>query len=136
MTYNNKVLHAVWDEYIIYERMDSDFSRSQSDFLNYLVGRTTGDLASKIAGWNMYSNGAENSWAAETAKLACQYAYTDETGSHITDGFNLQQGYYKFVVDTVEEQLIKGGVRLAAMLNHIVASSSGNGDLLTNVSTQ
>jgi hypothetical protein len=135
MEYSDKVLHAIWDSYIIYERMDNDFSRSESLFLNHLLNRTTGDLASKVASWNSYTKGAENTWAAETAKIACQYAYTDQSGNHITDGFNLQNGYYQFVLDIVEQQLIKGGVRLAAMLNKL-ASKPQYADLLNNVSIQ
>eukprot|EP00475_Leptophrys_vorax_P003639 TRINITY_DN1213_c0_g1_i1.p2 TRINITY_DN1213_c0_g1~~TRINITY_DN1213_c0_g1_i1.p2 ORF type:complete len:289 (-),score=102.57 TRINITY_DN1213_c0_g1_i1:1184-2050(-) len=132
MTYNNKNLHAVWDEYIIYERMDSDFSRSETDFLNYLIGRAQGDLSSKVSEWNTYSVGDEKAWAAETAKLACEYAYTDENGNHITDGFNLQSGYYEFVLETVEEQLIKGGIRLAALLNYVASESAATNALPNN----
>jgi hypothetical protein len=123
LNYKDKNLHAVWDEYIIYERMDSDFGRSETQFLSHLVSRTTGDLASKVSTWNKYAGSTSvDSWATETAKLACEYAYTDENGNHIANGFDLQTGYYKFVLETVEEQLVKGGIRLAALLNHIATS--------------
>lgn len=113
--------------------MDADFSRSESDFLNYLLTRASSDLSSQISTWNFFSSGEQNDWAVETAKAACKYAYRDQNGNAIGDGFDLDQEYYKFVLETVEQQLVKSGVRLAALLN--VAFSGGDEDLQSNVRT-
>jgi len=55
---------------------------------------------------------------AESAKAACLYAYTDAQGNHVADGFALGDDYYKQGIPHVEEYLIAGGVRMAAILNY------------------
>jgi len=124
LDFQHKALHAIWDTSILETRMNNDFQGSQADWTAYLVNRTTGDLASQVPNWNQYAAKDENNWGAESAAIACKYAYTDETGAHITDGFDLQDSYYEFVLDTVEQQLIKGGIRLAAALNLLAGGSS------------
>ncbi len=40
-------------------------------------------------------------------------------GAHIQDGFDLGMPYYNFTVPIVDEQLAKGGIRLAYLLNNV-----------------
>jgi hypothetical protein len=134
LQYSDKNLHAIWDEYIIYEKMDTEYSRSEADYLTYLLGRASGDLATFVQTWDAYALHAENKWAVESAKSACKYAYTDENGDAIADGFKLGDGYYKFVINEVEQDLVKGGIRLAALLNY-VAEKTYYVDLNSNVAS-
>ena len=43
-------------------------------------------------------------------------------GAHIASGFDLGMDYYNFAVPIVDEQLAKGGIRLAYLLNNIFSS--------------
>lgn len=45
------------------------------------------------------------------------------SGNRIADGFDLQEGYYKFSLPVIEEQIAKGGIRMAHVLNSIFAES-------------
>jgi hypothetical protein len=115
-------LHACWDTSIIDARMQQDFSGSQSAYFNFLLGGVT---QANITAWtSCLSPGSPvsscvDSWAEETAALACTYAYSNTDGSHIQDGFDLGQDYYLRAAPIVDEQLQKGGVRLATLFNSL-----------------
>jgi len=119
-------LHSVWDTSLITTRVSEDFGGDANKYVNYLVDKIRTDWKSLAATWQncnstddstVYS--CPNEWANESAKLACEYAYTDQNGKEIPNGFKLGAPYYDFVKDIVDEQLAKGGVRLAATLNKI-----------------
>jgi len=124
-------LHSVWDTSLISTRVTSDFGGDAAKYVNYLVDKIRTDWKSLAAVWEscnattadsiIYS--CPNEWAQESAKLACEYSYTDQNGNVIPNGFNLQTPYFDFVKDIVDMQLAKGGVRLAATLNKIWAKS-------------
>jgi hypothetical protein len=44
----------------------------------------------------------------------------------VQDGFDLGDGYYDFTIPVVEQQLAKGGVRLAGLLNNVWAAMKHN----------
>jgi S1/P1 Nuclease len=48
----------------------------------------------------------------------------NSSGAHITDGFDLGMDYYNFAVPIVDEQLAKGGIRLAYLLNNVFSDTS------------
>ena len=115
-------LHQLWDTQIIYTRMDDDFSRSYDKMTDYLIGRVTGDLKSKAEQWRNFKlkDSWGVTWADESNKLACSHAYVDEKDVKIQSGFYLAEAYYKNNIETIEEQLVKAGVRLAALLNDVL----------------
>jgi len=109
-------LHSIWDDYIIYDRMDKSFGKSQAKYTDFLVAQVKGPWASMAASWRKCNKEAwpcPDEWANESAGLACTKAYTDSTGQHIKNGFVLGEPYYDFTYGTVDQQLAKGGVRLA-----------------------
>eukprot|EP01126_Amoeba_proteus_P067039 TRINITY_DN9816_c0_g1_i6.p1 TRINITY_DN9816_c0_g1~~TRINITY_DN9816_c0_g1_i6.p1 ORF type:complete len:288 (-),score=39.60 TRINITY_DN9816_c0_g1_i6:337-1200(-) len=121
-------LHTIWDEYILYDRMDQYFQKNQSQYVNYLVGKIQGEWAYNASQWISCDGSSTQlicpgEWADESALLACQKAYTDENGNHIQDGFNLGSGYFEFTYPTIDVQLAKGGVRLANTLTILFGSS-------------
>jgi hypothetical protein len=124
-------LHSIWDESIIQYRINSEFSGSEDSFLEYLTGRISGDLSSQVSQWNSYSARDENSWADGSAKAACQYAYSDQNGNHIEDGFDLENEYYRFAIPQIELYLIQAGVRLSALLKTVLQST--NVELPSNI---
>jgi len=121
-------LHSVWDIDLITTRVENDFGGDANKYCQYLQDKIKGDWKTIAATWEacnstsgatVYSCPTE--WANESAKLACEYGYTDENGKKIQSGFNLGSAYFNFVKDIVDEQLARGGVRLAATLNKIFA---------------
>jgi len=119
-------LHAVWDDGIIQQRLQ-DYNSDIDTYAAYLVSQLQGPWQSKIATWTTCVTPGDKTcveaWGSESAGLACTYAYTDQTGAHITDGFDLGMPYYNFALPIVEEQLAKGGIRLAYLLNAMFSSS-------------
>jgi len=124
-------LHQVWDSGIINGRIDHSFGGSQTDYVNYIISQIDGPWASMAKEWAMCNStdsygqplDCPNGWANNSANVACLYAYTDQNGNKIENGFDLSNDYYEFVKDIVDQQLAKGGVRLAATLNKIWPSS-------------
>jgi len=125
-------LHQVWDSGIIEGRIQYAFGGSQSAYVSYIISQIEGPWASNATQWAS-CNGTDgfgspltcpDGWADNSADLACIYAYTDQNGNKIENGFDLSNDYYQYVKNTVDEQLAKGGIRLAATLNKIWPTSS------------
>jgi hypothetical protein len=122
-------LHEVWDTGIISGRIQYSFGGSLQSYVNYIIAQINGPWAERVSEWTHCNvSGSQpltcpNGWANESAALACQYAYTDQDGNHIKNGFNLADPYYEYVKNIVDEQLAKGGVRLASTLNKMWPSN-------------
>jgi len=118
-------LHSIWDTALINTRIQTDFGGSQNDYLKYLLSEMTGVWKNQVKTWSTCNNTktspyvCPDEWATETAIQACTYAYTDQDGDHIENGFSLASSYFNFVKEVVDMQLVKGGVRLAQSLNAI-----------------
>jgi len=119
-------LHQVWDYGIIQGRIQYDFGGSLTSYVSYIMSQLTGPWSEMAKEWaicnSTLTDGSQpltcpNEWANESAYLACKYAYTDQTGAKIQNNFNLGNDYYEFVKDIVDQQLAKGGIRLASTLN-------------------
>jgi hypothetical protein len=120
-------LHEIWDSGIIGGRIQYAFGGSVVTYVNYIIAQINGPWSEMAKEWAT-CNSTEtedqsltcpNGWANESADLACKYAYTDQNGDIIQNNFDLGDAYYEFVKDIVDQQLAKGGVRLAATLNKI-----------------
>jgi len=123
-------LHHVWDTGIIQGRIAHSFGGSLDNYVNYILDQIDGPWLKMSQEWALCNSTSDNvdqtqpltcpnEWANESAYLACKYAYTDQDGAKIKDGFDLGDDYYQFVKDIVDQQLAKGGIRLASTLNKI-----------------
>jgi len=124
-------VHQVWDSGIINQRISSSFGGSQSAYVNYLLAQLNGTWSEMAQEWAVCNStdsaqplDCPNEWANESADVACKYAYTDQNGNKIKDNFNLGNPYYQFVYAIVDQQLCKGGIRLASTLNKMWPTSS------------
>lgn len=122
-------LHYIWDTSIINQRISRDFKGNHQLYTSYLLSKLpefakTGNYGNVTIGGTW----AED-WAQETAKISCVSAYTDTTGAHIKNGFNLGEEYYQASFPVVEEQLLKGGIRLAALLEDIFIKYESTGTI-------
>lgn len=121
----NDNLHAIWDTWIIEERIKNDFGKDQSQYLNYLVQQLQGAWNGDAQQWAKCANTTgpvcPDEWANESSQLACQYAYTDNNGNRIETGFSLGTPYYDYAYPVIDMQLAKAGIRLAATFNSLYA---------------
>jgi len=116
-------LHSIWDTSLITTRLQNDFNNDQDKYVDYLVSQINGPWKDLSADWIKCPEGqtypCPDAWANESANLACKYAYTDQNGKKIANGFSLSQAYYDNVKDIIDQQLAKGGYRLATTLNQV-----------------
>jgi len=112
-------LHSVWDGSILQRRVSLDFEGDEKKFFNYLKGKMLIEpWKSKISDWQRCgrtkSLPCPEEWAQESAVLACRYCYDGAVNNT-----QLTEAYYKRSLPIIEEQIVKGGVRLAATINSI-----------------
>lgn len=105
-------LHSLWDSGLIEERIKDDFGGDMNKWIAYLISESTGRNASASC------VGCSPIWGNSSAILACSNAYVGDDGvTHIQQGAQLDMNYYKRNIVVIEEQIILGGLRLAALLN-------------------
>jgi len=130
-------LHAIWDKKLVVEdfkEMDDANGRLASGPFGPVDGwqklseslkqRLSGEWAQSRAAWEQdVASSSDDDLraglskvAGETAALGCSYAYVHLDGTHIKDGDELGRDYYEHVKPVVEEQLARGGARLAQLL--------------------
>ncbi|KAF4714241.1 hypothetical protein FOZ62_000640 [Perkinsus olseni] len=83
-----------------------------------------GKYAEKVDGWlrDCETRGIDecvNTMLEDDVHLACSMAYTNVDGTPVKSGDVLSFDYYTTRIETVREQLAKGGVRFAWLLNNI-----------------
>lgn len=124
---HNTNLHATWDNFLVQDKLSS-FGGSQDQYASHLVSLLNGQWKQQAAQWIAGVSGTSfaNPWAGETSALACSHGYTDQNGQHIRNNFNLDSGYSQFNMATIDLQLAKAGIRMAAVFNTIFGSSSIN----------
>ncbi|KAF4668730.1 hypothetical protein FOL47_002905 [Perkinsus chesapeaki] len=141
--HKNANLHKVWDEKLIDEFEGSDYGDEyiQQDF-NYdtpvaerdmfwsiTVKHIEKELAEggafydKVPEWleDCEKNGLDkcvNSMASESAVLACNNAYKHVDGKEVVNKDVLPMSYYTQRIEVVKEQLAKGAVRFAWVMNN------------------
>jgi hypothetical protein len=96
-------LHAIWDSAII-ERA----AETADVFAGELINKIDRMDATRIAS---IQSGTLSDWVVTSHALARTHAY------RIPRNHRLSQAYYEANVDTVDDQLINGGLRLAKILN-------------------
>lgn len=121
-------LHHLWDYNLLATRITNDFNNDQDSFAAWLLQQIQGPWQANVTTWTSCVTPGDAScvqgWAEESTGLACTYAYTDENGNHIANGFDLGTPYYDFTIPVIEMQLAKGAVRLAGLLNKVWSSVS------------
>ena len=96
-------LHSLWDKGLIEKRA--------KPWQQYAADLRGGITASQRTAWKASMTAAD--WATESYRLAVTHAYQAGNGD------TLGQPYFDENIAIVEQQLAKGGVRLAAILNDV-----------------
>uniref|UniRef100_A0A0D6R1Z9 Aspergillus nuclease S1 n=1 Tax=Araucaria cunninghamii TaxID=56994 RepID=A0A0D6R1Z9_ARACU len=110
-------LHHVWDSSIIETAMKDYYDSDLNQMIEAIQQNLTDSWSNDVPGWEKCSTNetaCPNPYATESIRLACDYAYKD-----VTENAVLSDDYFHSRLPIVEEQLAKGGVRLAATLNRI-----------------
>lgn len=133
-------LHAVWDEAIIDKRVEE--LENEEKYLASLVNRASAlpkqDFTSLKYGTALNWNNVQ-SWVGEGYGLAATvaypnlppydatYKYRTKSGAERLGGYRLAEDYYTKAAPIVDEQLMRGGVRLAGYLERAFRAG-GSGD--------
>lgn len=122
-------LHSLWDTGMIEHRISLDFQGQPALYLTYLISQMNTKYAQNVSDWISCPASDESrflacasKWIAEDAQLNCDLVYRDEKEQpmSITTGFALGQTYYNTRIIVLEQRLIQGGARLAAVINKVV----------------
>ena len=114
---------------MIERRISGDFHSQPLLYLDYLLNRMRTEYAQNISDWISCPSSDESrflacatKWISEDAQLNCAIVYRDESNQpmNASKEFNLGQTYFNTRMVIVEQRLIQGGVRLAAVINKIV----------------
>lgn len=97
-----KKLHSVWDSEIV----ESAHKWSYGEWCDQIDRLTPKQLRTMV-------QGTPNTWVEESVALAA------DVYARSTTGENLSYDYVAYYAPVVEQQLLKGGVRLAALLEEI-----------------
>jgi hypothetical protein len=120
-------LHSVWDFDVLAKRLQTDFKQDgMKGFAAHLAARIKKQPA-RASAWvrckqpaeatSMQTSSCPVEWAKESAVLASQIGYKDRTGKVIKQGFQFGEADYVALVPLIDHQLMKGGARLAAVLD-------------------
>lgn len=122
-------LHSVWDSGLLTDYVQATYgnnvnwvdSLSQDLYLTLIKP----DMKANMSTWAACDDDTWTSciarWANESARYACSAAYVDENNAVITNGRSLSAAYANRAYPILREQLMKGGLRLASLLNNILA---------------
>jgi len=142
MKWHKKTLHSVWDTLLIDVRLRELGGQYWSQYAEDLSKNITDAQISQWSACDSSNNQALSNfsllqtgnpicpdvWAQKSAQYACDYAYVQADGTRIKNHFNLGTDYYERCIPIVEEQLQKGGIRLANTLTYLLKED------LTNIS--
>jgi len=121
--HNTENLHAVWDEYMIYYRMDANFSGNHTLWAESTIAKIeSGKFQGETVGsWLKCPYGepypCTTEWAQESIGFSCSNAYRYKNGELVKSGNTLYEDYYERNIEVVEIGLARGGYRLAWLLN-------------------
>ncbi|KAF4728829.1 hypothetical protein FOZ63_025411 [Perkinsus olseni] len=141
--YEHGALHKAWDEKMIDQlegsQYDGDYVQQDANYSTPLADRdmfwgiTVSDILEelseggafhdKIPEWlaDCEANGLDecvNTMVSETGAVACSDAYRHVDGEEVVKGDVLPMEYYNNRIEIVKEQLAKGAVRFAWVMNN------------------
>ncbi|KAG8695624.1 hypothetical protein FRC09_009027 [Ceratobasidium sp. 395] len=120
-------LHSVWDTSIPEKYVGGNTATYATTWANQIIAKLAagGAYAGSKASWlscvsPSTAQTCSLAWASDANAIVCSYVLkTDPTGKELSGT------YYTGALPLVEQQIAKGGIRLAAYLNMIVTGSTG-----------
>lgn len=114
-------LHFIWDVEIIERARDLYYNRSVDTMAASIMHTLTNKWTHQAQLWSECSNeeiACPDKFATEGISLSCKWAYRNAT-----PGSTLGDEYFLSRLPIVERRLAQGGVRLAAILNHLFSTN-------------
>lgn len=124
-------LHGVWDKGVINRRLAKDFPEGKTAWQKHLADRVKDMSKEKVDAWQTCGNDLDScstQWVKESQHLAVKVAYVDGDGKPVPQKFVMTEADYTRLLPVVESQIIKGGVRLALLLNKQLSKCPHTGD--------
>merc|ERR1719233_2136533 len=124
--HNTENLHAVWDDYLIYWRMDANYSGNHTLWADNTVrtintGKFQGEYVDSWLDCPIDEDyPCTTAWAEESIGFACNNAYRFANGELVKSGNTLYDDYYERNIYVVENRLARAGFRMARLLNTLL----------------
>lgn len=122
-------LHEVWDFHVINRLLSSSYPQTGiSGLARHLAAQHRNHRSSAAEHTRCDAESVSAcpmAWAVEAAVLASSVGYKDKHGEVIRDGFHFTQADEEFLLPIIQNQITKGGVRLARILDRHVGSCEG-----------
>ncbi|KAG8945385.1 hypothetical protein FRC04_000835 [Tulasnella sp. 424] len=118
-----KRLHAVWDTDMVIKLAGPDNEESLAAWTNTIVNEiNNGTYKTLMPEWLRCTDPSEAlncalQWAIDSNSLICTYVLKDDL-----ENMELSGKYYQGAAPIIQQQIAKGGVRLAAWLNTLFGS--------------
>lgn len=115
-------LHHVWDDMIIQSALKTFYDSDLSIMIQAIQRNITDKWSNDVSIWEHCAHNytaCPDRYASESISVACKFAYRNAT-----PGSTLEDEYFLSRLPIVEKRLAQGGVRLAAILNHIFTSKT------------
>ncbi|KAG8910011.1 hypothetical protein FRC01_006600, partial [Tulasnella sp. 417] len=119
----DKNLHGVWDTDMITKLAGKDNEANRDKWTTTIVNQIdNGSYKDLVPGWLSCSDTSDAlncalEWAIDTNKLVCDFVLKTDP-----EGKELSGSYYRGAAPIIQEQIAKGGVRLAVWLNQLFGS--------------
>lgn len=107
-------LHHVWDNMIIESALKTFYGKDLTTLIQAIQRNITDAFVDEVSQENCDSTVCPDPYASESVNFACKYAYRNAT-----PGSTLGDDYFYSRWPVVESRLVKGGIRLATVLNRI-----------------
>lgn len=115
-------LHQMWDTTLIKTRLE-EFDGQDLKWQEFLMNKLKNEWKPLVPIWMSCPDSSfavcSTKWTVDSLDKACKNGYVDVDGSRMQSGFTVGMPYYAHNMPVIEEQVAKGGVRLAAILNAI-----------------
>ncbi|XAR59123.1 hypothetical protein NMG60_11014780 [Bertholletia excelsa] len=115
-------LHHVWDREIILTAAKDYYEKEMGLMEEAIKGNLThGIWHDDIASWKDCTDISTcvSRWAKESISIACKWGYKD-----VKPGVTLDDDYFNSRLPIVMKRIAQGGVRLAVLLNRVLAARS------------
>lgn len=116
-------LHEVWDDEFFYHALKVMYKNNRTALVEEIADKLANEWRGDVPSWTSCSTSISNTfvcpsvYAAESVKAACKWAYRNATPGSLLD-----EAYFSSRFPLIQQQIAKGGVRLAWILNNVFKS--------------